>query len=191
MRAASPRSAFNLPTLFTLCITLGVIAGACVPDSEPSTAADRWEFEDATLPPAHQRIEQVIAATNHARARQQTCGRYGVMPAVAPVAADRMLAQAAAAHARDLATMDHLSHTGSDGSDFTDRAARAGFNGQPVGENIAATFRLGPALVQGWLESDAHCRVLMNPDARYIGVGLHDPPPGAPFTTYWVQVFGH
>lgn len=188
--------AFARPAIVTFfSISGALLLAGCVPPPEGvdplSEPGEHWEIDDLERPPVDVRIEQVVEATNRARARAQDCGEYGWMEAVGPVQADEALEMAATAHAQDLATMDALSHTGSDGSDFVDRAERAGFEGQPVGENIAATFRLGEALVQGWITSDDHCRVLMNPDARFIGVGLYDTEPGEPFSTYWVQVFGH
>ncbi|TXD38026.1 CAP domain-containing protein [Lujinxingia vulgaris] len=180
---------------FLIILFLLMVGAGCVPPAEGvdplSEPTDNWEFEDLDRPPLDARIAQVVEATNRARARAQDCGVHGPMEAVGPVEADEALEMAATAHAHDLAAMGALSHTGSDGSDFVERAERAGFEGQPVGENIAATFRLGEALVRGWIDSDDHCRVLMNPDARFIGVGLFDAEPGARFSTYWVQVFGY
>ncbi|RVU42536.1 CAP domain-containing protein [Lujinxingia sediminis] len=176
-------------------ILRAALFAGCVPPAEGvdplRDPGEHWEIDDLERPPREVRIAQVVEATNRARARAQDCGEHGWMEAVGAVETDEALAMAATAHAHDLATMDALSHTGSDGSDFVERAERAGFGGQPVGENIAATFRLGESLVRGWLDSDDHCRVLMNPRARYLGVGLYDSASGAPFSTYWVQVFGH
>lgn len=180
----------------TLAVVLAsLLTRGCVPAGEGVDALSEpganWQFEDESRPPVEARIEAVVQATNRARSRAQDCGEYGVMEAVGPVEVDKALEMAATAHAHDLSTMEALSHTGSDGSDFVERAEMAGFQGQPIGENIAATFRLGEALVRGWIDSDAHCKVLMNPHANFVGVGLYDAEPSSPYETYWVQVFGH
>jgi uncharacterized protein YkwD len=42
-------------------------------------------------------------------------------------------------------------------------------------------------VVDGWVESDGHCRSLMNPGATHIGVGFAQ---SHTHGKIWVQVFG-
>jgi hypothetical protein len=131
-------------------------------------------------------VEAVVAATNQARAEGQDCGAYGVFDPAPPLDGDPNLHIAAQAHADDMSQNDFFSHTGSDGSSFAQRIGRTDFSGQPLGENIAAGQRSPEEAVAGWIDSDGHCRNLMNPNATKIGVGYQT---GGPYGTLWVQVF--
>ena len=43
------------------------------------------------------------------------------------------------------------------------------------------------AVVDGWLKSEGHCRNIMNPSFRELGVGYAT---GGSYGKYWVQNFG-
>jgi uncharacterized protein YkwD len=131
-------------------------------------------------------VQGVLAETNAARAAGQDCGAYGQYAATGPLALDDNLNLAAQAHAGDMSTNNFFSHTGSDGSNFGQRIGRTAFAGTPIGENIAAGQRSAADVVAGWVESDGHCRNLMNPQATKIGIGYTT---GGPYGTLWVQVF--
>ncbi|MFU8804736.1 MAG: CAP domain-containing protein [Bradymonadaceae bacterium] len=135
-------------------------------------------------------IEAVIVATNAVRSNKQNCGVHGHLGPSPAVHSNAALNEAAQAHVDDMNQHQFISHIGTDGGDFTDRIEDAGYDGVPVGENIAATNRQSKELLEGWLASDDHCRVLMRPDAREIGVGLGINGGDGEFTFYWVQVFG-
>ena len=132
-------------------------------------------------------IEGVWAQTNQARAAGANCGVYGQYQPAPALTLDPELNEAAQAHAVDMSVNNFFSHTGSDGSSFVVRIQRTDFAGQPIGENIAAGQRSPAEAVDGWVDSDGHCRNLMNPDATKIGVGYTT---GGPYGTLWVQVFG-
>lgn len=131
-------------------------------------------------------VDAVLVATNNVRAQGADCGVYGQFGPTGPLSADPNLNTAAQAHALDMANNNFFSHTGSDGSSFVDRIQRTDFSGQPIGENIAAGQRSAEGVVASWVESDGHCRSLMNPQATKIGIGYT---PGGPYGTLWVQVF--
>lgn len=134
--------------------------------------------------------ERVTEETNVARSTATDCGEYGVIPAVGALTLDPELSKAAQAHADDMAANAFLGHEGSDGSDFVARVERTNYQGQPVGENVAGGQSTAAEVVTGWVDSDGHCRNIMNGDATKIGIGYaeSDNPDGYP--TYWVQVFG-
>ncbi|MEZ4461516.1 MAG: CAP domain-containing protein [bacterium] len=132
-------------------------------------------------------VQGVLAETNAARAAGQNCGVYGQYAPTGPLALDDNLNIAAQAHAADMSTNNFFSHTGSDGSSFVVRIGRTAFSGTPIGENIAAGQRSPAQVVAGWVDSDGHCRNLMNPQATKIGIGYTT---GGPYGTLWVQVFG-
>lgn len=133
-------------------------------------------------------IYGVLVATNEARARQQDCGVHGLRPAVGPVRLNDLLTSAAQSHAIDMSTNMFFEHEGSDGASPGDRAARAGYAGSTTGENIARGQANAEAVVASWIDSDGHCKNLMNGAFDELGVGYATSgPTGQP---YWVQLFG-
>lgn len=58
---------------------------------------------------------------------------------------------------------------GSDGTSPGDRITREGYEWWTYGENIAVNYPTVSAVMQGWLESDGHCRNIMNPAFQEIG----------------------
>lgn len=131
-------------------------------------------------------VEGVLLATNQARAAGQDCGMYGTFDPAPPLDGDPNLHLAAQVHADDMSANNFFSHTGSDDSSFSQRISRTDYSGQPLGENIAAGQQSAQSAVAGWVESDGHCRNLMNPNATKLGVGYAL---GGPYGTLWVQVF--
>lgn len=132
-------------------------------------------------------VNGVLQATNMWRASGADCGTYGRKDPADPLILDPDLVEAAQVHADDMATNDFFSHTGSDGSNFSQRVGRTDYTGFAIGENIAAGGSQAEGVVQRWVDSDGHCRNLMNPDARHLGAGFQV---GGPYGTMWVQVFG-
>ncbi len=68
-----------------------------------------------------------------------------------------------------------------------DRIAMAGytFNGYRsfmIGENIAQGQMSIAEVMRGWFNSPGHCRNLMNPEFKEVGIAFYN--------TYWVQDFG-
>lgn len=59
--------------------------------------------------------------------------------------------RAAVGHSDDMASNNFFSHTGSNGSTLGSRAADAGFDSFPLGENIAAGFQSVRAVVLAWM----------------------------------------
>lgn len=129
----------------------------------------------------------VLSATNSARAEGQDCGVNGVKPAVGGVQLNEQLNIAAQVHAEDMAQNNFLAHEGSDGSGPGQRAAIAGYTGS-VGENVARGYEDASSVVAGWVDSDGHCKNLMEGSFTVMGVGH-----AISQTTgdqYWAQVFG-
>lgn len=82
---------------------------------------------------------------------------------------DSNLSAAAATHARDMSVQNRPWHFGSDGSSPIDRAQRAGFGGQLLGEAISETFETELETVAAWLQEPGPRRVLLNPQGRRMG----------------------
>jgi uncharacterized protein YkwD len=94
---------------------------------------------------------------------------------------------AARGHALDMSEHDYFSHTSINGRSMSDRALDAGYGFKgyktyAIGENIAQGQTSITEVMNGWLHSEGHCRNLMNPAFREVGV--------AEINHYWVQDFG-
>lgn len=101
---------------------------------------------------------------------------------------DSRLQAAAAAHARDLASRNALSHRGSDGSNHTVRAERTGY-GPYVAENVAAGQDTPAEVMKAWMNSSGHrSNLSLNPASHY-GFA-HAVAPGTRYKDFWVLVVG-
>lgn len=124
----------------------------------------------------------MLSLVNAARANDCICG--DVKKEAAPeLAWDDLLEKAAQKHADDMARKKFFSHTGSDKSTVSSRVDKVKFNWIIVGENIAMGNMNEETVVKGWLNSPGHCKNIMNPEFKYMGVALSSD------GQYWVQVF--
>ena len=134
----------------------------------------------------------VMDAVDALRAAGTRCaGRWH--PPAGRLRPSQALARGAQAQAAWIAdTGDHAHETPGNpaGRDPTTRAARAGYAGQVVGENLAWGQDTPDAAVQWWSQSPTHCRLLMDPDMADIGVGVVAGP-GTRRGWVWVMVAGH
>ena len=99
------------------------------------------------------------------------------------------LLAAARGHSADMAINGYFSHTSLDGRTYVQRIRNAGYNGSPIGENIAAGYATPDAVMAGWMSSPGHCSNIMSSSYRSIGVG-YAYRAGSPFGAYWTQDFG-
>lgn len=129
---------------------------------------------------------RVLELTNAARAQARTCGATSFAAAPA-LTYNAQLEQAAQGHATDMATRNYFSHTSQDGRTMAQRITATGYAWRTIGENIAAGQTTPEQVVAGWLASEGHCRNIMNPGFRELGVGYA---PGGSYGHYWVQNFG-
>ena len=114
-------------------------------------------------------VNEALATVNEHRQNGATCGSSEVSP-VGNLQWSDALAKAALDHSNDMQQNDYFSHTGLNGSQFSERVIDAGFEGSPVGENIASGYQTLEAVLQGWMESSGHCTNIMNGNATHIGV---------------------
>ncbi|MDV6376215.1 CAP domain-containing protein [Deinococcus arenicola] len=136
--------------------------------------------------PAPTVAQEVLQLVNSARAQARSCGSasFAAAPALSMSA---QLAQAAQGHASDMAAQNYFSHTSNDGRTFEQRITATGYAFRTIGENIAAGQSTPQQVVAGWLQSEGHCRNIMNPSFRELGVGYAK---GGSYSHYWVQDFG-
>lgn len=70
-----------------------------------------------------------------------------------------------------------------------DRVTATGYDWSHVGENVAAGYRTPRAVVRAWKRSPSHCRNLMDPRWRHMGVGWHYGGRDSRWGHYWGQLF--
>ena len=132
--------------------------------------------------------KQALEAVNAARGKARRCGTKS-FTAAPPLVLDALLGNAAAAHARDMASHGRMSHEGSDGSTPQVRLTRAGYPWRLAAENVAAGQTTVDEVVATWLASPGHCANIMNPELRQMGIAfVFDA--SSPVGTYWAQTFG-
>ncbi len=123
----------------------------------------------------------MLEEVNRLRQSGCQCGD-DYFPPVPALRWDARLAKAARAHAADMKSSNRMSHTGSDGSTIGQRARRAGYAWSMIGENVAWGYSDIPSVVEGWKNSDGHCRNMMKKEYVHLGA--------AQYGVYWVQEFG-
>jgi uncharacterized protein YkwD len=113
---------------------------------------------------------------------------------------DGDLSQAARAHATDMARNNFFAHVTPDGDTLSDRLRKAGYgrpgDGWRAGEDLGwgTGDRATPnALVDAWLASPGHRRILLSGTYREIGVGVAGGVPdpsstGLPGATYTMDL---
>ena len=72
-----------------------------------------------------------------------------------------------------MAENNDFSHTSKKYGDLTNRLKTAEVAYLAAGENIAANYTDGPAVVVGWLNSKGHRETLLNKDYTHLGVGVY------------------
>lgn len=150
--------------------------------------------------------KEFLDAINEARSHQQDCGEYGVMPAVGPLTWNDKLYKSSYTYNYDMAYGGAWHHIGSNtkydivaknkklghGSYMKDRILYYGYKYEKIGENIAKGYKTTKDVVKAWLESDGHCRNIMDPDFKEMGMSLLESNKSDDkYHTYWTIDFGH
>ena len=113
---------------------------------------------------------------NLRRSQAQDCRTQGTFEPAPPLEMDPYLQCAARYHSYwmwENKTYEHDSPGGDLGDDPWQRIANAGFTGSPTGENIAFGYATPFDAVEGWMNSDGHCSIIMNPDSTLAGLGFY------------------
>jgi uncharacterized protein YkwD len=106
---------------------------------------------------------------------------------LAPLQLSAELNAAAETHARDMAVQGRAWHFGSDLTSPRERAFRAGYRGEIVGENISEGTDTDLEVLRTWLGFADTRGVIMSPNARGVGLGWYRDSTGK---DWWVQVVG-
>jgi uncharacterized protein YkwD len=145
--------------------------------------------------------KEYLDAINRARKEEQDCGVYGKLGPVDDLSWSDNLYNAAYEHSYDMAKNELLEHDGSGkksdhsanvlhpgvGSTFDERAKVNGYDFSALGENIAYGQNSTQEVIDGWLESDGHCKNLMSSNFKEVGMAMVKSSDGV---RYWTQVFG-
>ncbi|HTX32645.1 MAG TPA: CAP domain-containing protein [Solirubrobacteraceae bacterium] len=86
------------------------------------------------------------------------------------------LDSAAQNHDNQMVADRYFGHDGAGGSSPASRISAAGFRWGAYGEAISTGFTTPRRAVWAWLRSVVHCRILLSPQYRYIGVGVDRTP---------------
>lgn len=159
----------------------------------PAAVAQRQPALQATpRPPAIQPVQASLPLADQPARRltdAEITGGFAPMlnaarasEGLGPVVANRRLAQAAAAHARDMEARDFFDHVAPDGGTLTDRVNAAGYKYCVVAENIARGQRSLREVHEGWMNSPGHRANNLLPDITEFGIVLED--------DTWVLVLG-
>lgn len=159
--------------LFALIILSSVVNVSCGSDDEPVVGTLNVNADATAL----------LSLVNSHRLSGATCGSDEKTPA-GVLSWDDALARAALDHSNDMQRNNYFSHTGQNGSKFSERASSAGFEGSPLGENIANGYTSEQAVIQGWMESEGHCINIMNGNATHIGIAKSED------GNYWTMILG-
>ncbi|MGZ3871655.1 MAG: CAP domain-containing protein [Mucilaginibacter sp.] len=127
-----------------------------------------------------------LKSINSVRQKGCNCGTTYMPPVPAMIWNDQ-LEIAAIRHAEDMYDKNYFSHTSKNGRTVEDRILAAGYTYKgyrsfAIGENIAQGQMSIAEVMEGWIKSEGHCRNLMNPQYREVGVAMYN--------DYWVQDFG-
>ncbi|WML43577.1 CAP domain-containing protein [Neobacillus sp. PS3-40] len=104
-----------------------------------------------------------------------------------PLKWDEKTAEVAYQHSKDMYQNNDFSHTSKKYGSLADRLKSAKVVYQSAGENIAANYTDGPAVVEGWLNSKGHRDSLLNKDFSHLGVGVYEKYYTQNFVRKWEQ----
>lgn len=159
-----------------------------------------------TIPPiSSEQKKEFLDAVNEARAHQQDCGEYGVKPAVGALTWSDKLYKAAYTYNYDMVHGNAWHHVGSNtqsdivakaehldgGSHMRDRIEYYNYDFYYIGENIAKGYKTLHDVIAGWIDSDGHCRNLMDAHFTQLGMSLLESDNTEDkYGKYWTQDFG-
>jgi uncharacterized protein YkwD len=104
-----------------------------------------------------------------------------------PVQLSAELNAAADTHARDMANQQRAWHFGSDLTSPRERAFRAGYRGEIVGENLSEGSDSDLTVLKTWLDFGDTRKVILDPAARGLGLGFYQDSSGK---IWWVELLG-
>jgi uncharacterized protein YkwD len=125
---------------------------------------------------------KMLKLVNNLRSTGRYCGGSFEQPAT-PLVWSEKLERAARFHSLDMYRNNYLSHQSKDGTPFYIRIKRQSYNYMTCAENIALGYESEEAVMEGWTNSEGHCRNFMNDLYSEIGI--------ARTGNYWVMVLAY
>lgn len=123
----------------------------------------------------------MLRKVNRIRTTGCFCGkRY--MPATNPLSWNDILYESALGHAKEMTRYNFFAHFSVNGEDIGIRLDKYGYNWQVAGENLGEGQKNFDEVLEDWLDSKSHCKMLMSPKVDEMAVARHG--------RYWVQHFG-
>lgn len=138
------------------------------------------EAQDITNLMTKQDSRDMLRLVNKARQKGVRCGKKYYKP-VEPLKWDDQLEKAAVDKSYDMYREKYFAHTSPDGETLTDRLAQYEYEWLSMGENLAMGPTSVKQVVEGWLNSEGHCKNIMKSSYTHLGA--------AQYGTYWTQVF--
>ena len=122
----------------------------------------------------------LLKLVNEARRTGVQCENVWHPPAP-PLTWNVQLEAAALLHSADMYQKKYFSHIEGDGSTANTRIEKAGYNWMAYGENIGMGYTTEKDVIEAWLKSPGHCKNIMSPNYKEMGVGR--------VGDYWTQDF--
>ena len=168
----------RVTTLLAATAGLFLVSGCAIPVAAPPGRAPASAAPSAPSPwSAYEtRIFQLINAER---------GRRGIRPLVYNSELDQM----AKIQATNMAHFQKMAHVLPEAElpALSDRARYVGYGYREIAENIALGYPSAESVVQGWMNSSAHRRNILNPGVVETGIGIARSSAGG---LYYAQVFG-
>lgn len=146
-----------------------------------SIMAGSWIIFSSFTPDKDFDLDYALQKVNEIRSQGCYCGSEYMAP-TDTLEWNNVLERTAFRHAREMSRYNYFSHKSRDGKDIGQRLDEAGYKWQYAGENLAEGQKSFNETISDWLESKTHCKMLMNPRMKEIGM--------ARYGKYWVQHFG-
>lgn len=125
--------------------------------------------------------EAMLDRVNYVRSQGCKCGSKK-MPPVDLLAWSETLQKSAFSHAQDMDRNKYFSHYSRKGEDVGRRVDQFNYNWLVIGENIAEGQKRFDEVLNDWLKSPPHCKMIMDGKVDEMGISRSG--------KYWVQHFG-
>ena len=175
------KNPWDSPHMFRFSLIFAVIAllGACA-TPEPRFGPDGKPLPQIYLIKTSKTAEIQFRMLDSVNALRQASS-------AAPLRLNSELTAAAKTHAQDMSVQNRPWHFGSDGSSPIDRAARAGYAGQFLGETISETYETELETLAAWMEREDTRGIILDERATNIGISWYQEKSGK---LWWVLALG-
>lgn len=85
---------------------------------------------------------------------------------------DKALSRAAQAHVDDMIRRNYFGHATPEGVMPMKRAAKAGYKGCMVAENLSYSWKTVDLAMAGWMQSQGHRANMLNGEMKDVGIGI-------------------